>query len=128
MKLLSSHSLSFTQVVAVASFAMLAAAGAKAEIYQGVQPAVSALGRAEVNAEAVRTAAAPNQNVVRGSRGAETMAASTDRASVMAEAVRAAAAPDQNVSSGSRVNSKVVSTLQNPVDARAQVRNTSNKL
>ena len=128
MKFLSSSSLSFSEIVAVASFAMLAAAGAKAETYQGVQPAVSTMSRAEVNAEAVRTASAPDQNVARGSRGAETMAVSTDRASVAAEAVRAAAAPDQNVSSGSRVNSKVVSTLQNPVDARAVARNTPNKL
>ena len=83
------QSLSLTQIIAVGSFAMLAAAGAKAESYEGVQPAVSAKSRAEVNAEAVRTAAAP----------------------------------DQNVSSGSRVNSKVISTLQNPVDARASAAN-----
>jgi len=108
-----------TQIVAVGSFAMLAAAGAKAESYEGVQPLVSAKSRAEVGAEAVRTASAPDQNVVRGSRGPETMAVSTDRASVVAEAVRTAAAPDQNVTSGSRVNSKVISTMQNPVDARA---------
>lgn len=120
---MKSLSLSFTQIVAVGSFAMLAAAGAKAESYEGVQPLVSAKSRTEVSAEAVRTASAPNQNVVRGSRGAETMAVSTDRASVVAEAVRTAAAPDQNVSSGSRVNSKVISTLQNPVDARAAAAN-----
>ena len=112
-------SLSLTQLVAVGSFAMLAAAGAKAESYEGVQPAVSAKSRADVNAEAVRTASAPDQNVVRGSRGAEGMAVSTERARVVAEAVRAAAAPDQNVTSSSRVNSLVVSTMQNPVDARA---------
>jgi hypothetical protein len=46
-----------------------------------------------------------------------------ERERVVAEAVRTAAAPDQNVSSGSRVNSKVVSTLQNPVDARAEAVN-----
>jgi len=112
-------SLSLTQLVAVGSFAMLAAAGAKAESYEGVQPAVSAKSRADVNAEAVRTASAPDQNVVRGSRGAEGMAVSTERARIVAEAVRAAAAPDQNVTSSSRVNSRVVSTMQNPVDARA---------
>ena len=112
-------SLSLTQLVAVGSFAMLAAAGAKAESYEGVQPAVSAKSRADVNAEAVRTASAPDQNVVRGSRGAEGIAVSTERARVVAEAVRAAAAPDQNVTSSSRVNSRVVSTMQNPVDARA---------
>jgi hypothetical protein len=48
----------------------------------------------------VRAAAAPNQNVTRGSRGPETVARSTDRASVVAEAVRTAAAPDQNVRLG----------------------------
>lgn len=113
-------SLSLTQIITVGSFAMLAAAGAKAESYQGVQPAVSAMSRAEVSAEAVRTASAPNQNIVRGSRGPETVAVSTERARVVAEAVRTAAAPDQNVTSGSRVNSKVVSTMQNPVLQSAQ--------
>jgi hypothetical protein len=120
--------LSLTQIVAVGSFALLAAAGAKAESYEGVQPLASAKSRAEVGAEAVRTASAPDQNVVRGSRGAETMAVSRDRAGVVFEAMRTAAAPDQNVTSGSRVNSKVISTLQNPLDARAAAAGNSNKL
>lgn len=121
-------SLSLTQIVAVGSFALLAAAGAKAETYEGVQPLASAKSRAEVSAEAMRTASAPDQNVVRGSRGAETMAVSRDRAGVVFEAMRTSAAPDQNVTSGSRVNSKVISTLQNPVDARAAAAGNSNKL
>ncbi len=121
-------SLPLTQVVAIGSFALLAAAGAKAESYEGVQPLASAKSRAEVNAEAVRAASAPDQNVVRGSRGAETMAVSRDRAGVVFEAMRTAAAPDQNVTSGSRVNSKVVSTMQNPVDARAAAAGNSNRL
>ncbi|WPH13688.1 DUF4148 domain-containing protein [Variovorax paradoxus] len=121
-------SLSLTQVVAIGSFALLAAAGAKAESYEGVQPLTSAKSRAEVNAEAIREASAPDQNVVRGSRGAETMAVSRDRAGVVFEAMRTAAAPDQNVTSGSRVNSKVVSTMQNPVDARAAAAGNSNRL
>jgi hypothetical protein len=37
---------------------------------------------------------------------------------VAQEAMRAASAPDQNVSSGSRVNSKVISTMRNPLDQR----------
>lgn len=123
---MKSHSL--TQVVAIGSFALLAAAGAKAESYEGVQPLASAKSRAEVNAEAVREASAPDQNVVRGSRGAESMAVSRDRAGVVFEAMRTAAAPDQNVTSGSRVNSKVVSTMQNPVDARAAAAGNSNRL
>jgi hypothetical protein len=121
-------SLSLTQIVTVGSFALLAAAGAKAETYEGVQPLASAKSRSEVNAEAMRTASAPDQNVVRGSRGAETMAVSRDRAGVVFEAMRTSAAPDQNVTSGSRVNSKVISTLQNPLDARAAAAGNSNKL
>ncbi|KQX22450.1 hypothetical protein [Variovorax sp. Root434] len=109
-----------SQILAAAALTLLAAVGAvgaQAETYQGVNAAVSAKSRDDVNAEAARTASAPNQNVVRGSRGAETVAVSKDRAIVEAEAVRTAYAPDQNVSSGSRVNSKVISTMANPADA-----------
>ena len=67
-----------SQILAAAALALLAATGAQAETYQGVNTAVSTKSRDEVNAEAVRTAAAPNQNVVRGSRGAETVAVSKD--------------------------------------------------
>ena len=112
--------LSLTQSIAVASFAMLAAAGAKAESYEGVQQSVSAKTRAEVNEEAMRAAAAPNQNVTRGSRGPETVKPMADPARVYNDAVAAAAAPDQNVVSGSRVNSKVISTMRNPALAAAQ--------
>jgi hypothetical protein len=85
-----------------------------------VNTAVSTKSRDEVNAEAVRAASAPNQNVTRGSRGPETVAVSKDRAIVEAEAIRTSYAPDQNVTGGSRVNSRVISTMQNPMDARVQ--------
>ncbi|MFH0134523.1 DUF4148 domain-containing protein [Variovorax sp. EL159] len=114
-----------SQILAAAALTLLAATGAQAETYQGVNAAVSTKSRDEVNAEAVRAASAPNQNVVRGSRGAETVAVSQDRAIVAAEAVRTAYAPDQNVSSGSRVNSKVISTMANPADARVQAQQGS---
>jgi hypothetical protein len=109
-----------SQIIAAAALTILAATGAQAETYQGVNTAVSTKSRDDVNAEAVRAASAPNQNVTRGSRGAETVAVSKDRSLVEAEAIRTAYAPDQNVSSGSRVNSKVVSTMQHPMDARVQ--------
>ncbi|MDN6884054.1 DUF4148 domain-containing protein [Variovorax sp. CAN2819] len=109
-----------SQILAAATLALLAATGAQAETYQGVNTAVSTKSRDEVNAEAVRTASAPNQNVVRGSRGAETVAVSKDRSIVEAEAVRTAYAPDQNVTGGSRVNSKVISTMPHPMDVRVQ--------
>ena len=55
----------------------------------------------------------------------ETVAVSKDRSIVEAEAIRTAYAPDQNVTSGSRVNSKVVSTMVNPMDARVQAQQGS---
>ena len=111
-------SLKFLAVGAFSTLAAFASVSAQAETYEGVQAPVSALARADVQAEAVRTASAADQNVVRGSRGAENFTAMADRSAVHFEAMRAAAAPDQNVSSGSRVDSKVISTLRNPVDAR----------
>lgn len=108
------------KIASIPAMAFLAAAGAHAETYDGVHGALSTKTREEVNAEAVRTAAAPDQNVVRGSRGPETMAVSKERSLVEAEAIRTAWAPDQNVGSGSRVNSKVISTMPHPADRRAK--------
>ena len=80
-------------------------------------------------AQAIATANAKDQNVVRGSRGAETVAVSRDRSGVEAEAMRAASNPDQNVTPGSRVNSKVVSTMPHPMDVRAaEAAKSGNKL
>jgi hypothetical protein len=109
-----------SSILAAAALSLLAVTGAQAENYQGVQPAVSAKSRDEVSAEAVRTAAAPDQNVARGSRGAEPFTAVADPAAVHAQAVVATSAPDQNVSSGSRVNSRVISTMSNPAATRVQ--------
>lgn len=108
--------------LSAAALTLLVATGVQAEPYDGVHPAVSAKAREDVSAEAVRTASAPDQNVARGSRGAETVAVSKDRAIVEVEAIRTASAPDQNVASGSRVNSKVISTMPHPADARAQAK------
>ncbi|MDM0046849.1 DUF4148 domain-containing protein [Variovorax dokdonensis] len=105
---------------AAAAVALFAAAGAaQAETYEGVHSATSALSRADVQATGVAAASAKDQNVPRGSRGAETVAVSRDRAEVRAEAVSAASRPDQNVVPGSRYNSKVISTMPAPVE-RAQ--------
>ena len=101
---------------------LLVATGARAETYSGVHNPLSTKAREHVDAEAVQAASAPDQNVVRGSRGPEVMAFSKDRAIVEAEAIRAASAPDQNVGSGSRVNSKVISTMPHPLDVRAEAK------
>lgn len=114
-----------SQILAAAALTLLAATGAQAETYQGVNTAVSTKSRDDVNAEAVRAASAPNQNVTRGSRGPETVAVSKDRSLVEAEAVRTAYAPNQNVTSGSRVNSKVISNMQHPMDVNVQAQQGS---
>jgi len=109
-----------SHLFAAAALAFVAAAGAQAETYEGVQAPVSGLNRADVEKQAVAAANAKDQNVVRGSRGAETVAVSRDRAGVENEAVRTAHNPDQNVTPGSRVNSKVVSTMPHPMDTSAE--------
>jgi hypothetical protein len=109
-----------SHILAAAALSILAAAGAQAETYQGVQSNVSAKSRDEVGAEAVRTAASADQNIPRGSRGAEPFKAVADSTTVRGQAVATASAPDQNVSSGSRVNSRVISTMNNPAEARVQ--------
>jgi len=52
-----------SHILAAAAISILAAAGAQAETYDGVQASVSAKSRDEVNAEAVRAAAAVDQNI-----------------------------------------------------------------
>jgi hypothetical protein len=87
---------------------------------RGADPFTSTADSEAMYKQAVDTAHAPNQNVTRGSRGADPFTSQRDPAQVYQEAMATAAAPDQNVTSGSRVNSKVVSTLQNPVLHSAQ--------
>ena len=109
-----------SRILAAAALSFLAAAGAQAETYEGVHTGVSAKSRDEVSAEAVRTAAAPNQNVVRGSRGAEAFNSVANPEAVRAQAVATANAPDQNVVGGSRVNSRVISTMNKSVEPRVE--------
>lgn len=107
-------------LLAAATLSLVAMVGAHAETYDGVHQPVSALSRADVNAEAVRAASAPNQNVTRGSRGADPFTSVADVAAMRAQAIATANAPDQNVSSGSRVNSRVISTMKTPAEVRVQ--------
>ncbi|MDM0078455.1 hypothetical protein QTH90_28890 [Variovorax sp. J2P1-59] len=94
---------------------------------RGAEPFTSVADPAKVQQDAIDTAHAPNQNVTRGSRGAEPFTSTADPDAVRAQAEAAAAAPDQNVTSGSRVNSKVISSMPNPVQMRADAkRSTSN--
>jgi len=103
-----------------AALSLSVVALAHAETYDGVHSTNSVRSRAEVNAEAERAAAAPNQNVTRGSRGAEPFTSTASRDAVNAEAVEKNNAPDQNVTSGSRYNSRVISTMKRPAPVQAQ--------
>jgi hypothetical protein len=109
-----------SRILAAAALSLLAAAGAQAETYQGVHTGVSAKSRADVAAEAVAAAAAPNQNVVRGSRGAEPFNSVASPEAVRAQAIATANAPDQNVTGGSKYNSRVISTMNKPAEPRVQ--------
>lgn len=81
-------------------FAVTAATWFLANTAQAQTPAGRS--RAEVAAEAVAAAHAPNQNVTRGSRGAEPFNAMADSARMQQQAIDAAHAPNQNVTRGSR--------------------------
>lgn len=109
-----------SHILAAAALSILTAAGAQAETYDGVQAAVSAKSRDEVNTEAVRAAAAADQNIPRGSRGAEPFKSVADPAAVRAQAVATANAPDQNVVGGSKYNSRVISTMNKSAEPRVQ--------
>ena len=61
-------------------------------------------------------------------QGVQGSVSALSRAEVQTQAVAAAQAKDQNVSSAARVASKVISTLQNPVDVRAAAQGNANKL
>ena len=109
-----------SNILAAATLSILAATGAQAETYDGVQTSVSARSREEVNAEAVKAASAPNQNVVRGSRGAEPFNSVADPAAVRAQAIATANAVDANVTPGSKVNSRLISTLTRQAEPSVQ--------
>jgi hypothetical protein len=109
-----------SHILAAAALSILAAAGAQAETYQGVQATVSAKSRDDVNKEAVSTAAAADQNIPRGSRGAERFTPVADPEAVRAQAIATANAADANVSAGSKYNSRVISTMNKSVEPRVQ--------
>ncbi|MGJ7511880.1 DUF4148 domain-containing protein [Variovorax sp. GT1P44] len=109
-----------SHILAAAALSILAAAGAHAESYHGVQSTVSAKSRDEVNAEAVNAAAAADQNIPRGSRGAERFTPVADPAAVRAQAIATANAADANVTPGSKYNSRLISTMNKSVEPRVQ--------
>ena len=86
-----------SKILAAAALSLLAAAGAHAEIYDGVHALTSANSRAEVTAQAAVAARSANPYAEGYSSGVTTIASTRDRSSVREEAVAAAHAPNQNV-------------------------------
>ena len=86
-----------SKIIAAATLSLLAAAGAHAEVYDGVHALTSANSRAEVSAQAAVAARSANPYAEGFGNGVTTVASTRDRSSVQAEAVAAAHAPNQNV-------------------------------
>ena len=97
-----------SKIIAAAALAILAAAGAQAETYDGVHALTSQRARAEVSSEAVVAAHSVNPYAEGvSSVPAPTLVASTDRARVRAEAVAAAHDPLQSLDRKAFVNSVI---------------------
>lgn len=97
-----------SKIIATAALSLLAAAGAQAETYEGVQAPVSVASRAEVNAQATVAARAANPYAEGSTAGvAPTLASVRDRSAVAAEAVATAHEPNQNLDRKAFVNSVV---------------------
>jgi len=96
-----------TKIIAATAVALLAAAGAQAEEYEGVHALTNGRTRAEVQAEAVAAARTGVSNDVAMSRVTPLPGGAVDRAVVQQQAVAAAHNPLQNLDSKSFVNSRI---------------------
>lgn len=111
-----------SKIIAAAALSILAAAGAQAETYEGVQAPVSVASRAEVNAQAVVAARSENPYADGvSSRVAPALTASADREVIRSQAVATAHEPNQNLDRKAFVNSAVPSqyNIARPVTQRA---------
>lgn len=87
-----------SNILAAAALSLLAAAGAHAETYEGVQPLTAGYTRADVAPQGVAAARQGDAYSEAASAGVTpVLATGTDRATVRTEAVAAAHAPGQNL-------------------------------
>lgn len=108
-----------SKFIAAAALSILAAAGAHAETYEGVQAPVSANSRAEVQAQGVAAARSDNlYGDAASSRVAPALTASADRSAVRSAAVATAHSANQNLKREAFVNSVVPSQFK--LDATKQ--------
>ncbi|MDM0117418.1 alpha/beta hydrolase [Variovorax sp. J22R133] len=102
-----------SNLIAAAAVALFAVAGAQAETYDGVLTINSTRSRAEVNAEAVAAAHAPDAYAEGATAGVAQVASTADRSAVRAQAVAAAHDPLQNLDRKAYVNSVIPSQYTN---------------
>lgn len=97
-----------SKIITAAALSLMAAAGAHAETYEGVQAPVSTYSRAEVNAQATEAARAANPYADGAAAGVAPVVASVrDRSAVAAEAVAAAHDGTQSLDRKAFVNSVI---------------------
>ena len=103
-----------SKIIAAAALAVLAAAGAQAETYDGVLTVHSTQSRADVNAQAVAAARAGNIYADGANAGLQPVFnGAASRNAVRTEAVAAAHAPNQNLDRKAFVNSTIPSAYTN---------------
>ena len=98
-----------SNILAAAALSLLAAAGAHAETYEGVQPLSAGYSRADVAPQAAAAAREGNAYSDAASAVVAPVLASADRAEVRNEAVAAAHAPGQNLRSEAFADSVIPS-------------------
>ncbi|MGJ7608953.1 helicase SNF2 [Variovorax sp. LT1R20] len=105
------------------ALAMLGAAGAHAETYEGVQSIASQASRADVRAEAVAAARSDNPYAEGASAGpASTIVSATSRAAVRAEAVAAAHSDNPYAEGASSGVAPIVASTVDRAAVRAAAR------
>lgn len=100
--------------VSAAALAMLGAAGAQAETYEGVQTVTSYASRADVQAEAVAAARAGNPYSDSAAEGVVAVQSTLDRNAVRAQAVAAAHDPLQSLDRRAFYRDQVPSAYSKP--------------
>ena len=109
--------------ISAVALAMLSAAGAHAETYEGVHPLTTSASRADVRAEAVAAAHSTNPYADGANSGpAQVIASSTSRAAVRAEAVAAAHSADPYAEGASSGVAPIVASTVDRAAVRAAAR------
>ena len=112
-----------SKIIAAAALSLLAAVGAQAETYEGVQAPVSANSRAEVRDQAVVAAHSENPYAEGvSSRVAPALVASADRAGVRTEAVAAARSANPYADGYGQGVSSVAASTVDRATVRAEAR------